>query len=101
MNDSTDARKYKMYSIISLALGISGLAFFIIHYFIYSLYWGGYVLFQFMLLSMGAMLIAGIILGIKGKRSIFSGVAIAGILLCTISIVFWLLLVGWYILYLL
>jgi hypothetical protein len=98
-SNSQNARKYKIYSIISLALGISVLILSIL----FNtndrfLDWVGNSYFLYALFAVGGALLAGIISGKKGLDSSLSGVALAGVVLCLILFVYWFLLTGWFIL---
>jgi hypothetical protein len=99
MNDYKNARKYKIYSITSLAVGISVLVLYIL----FNtndrfLEWVSNSMFLLALFAIGAALMAGIILGKKGTSSSLKSVAIAGIGICSAFLIYWLLLTGWFIL---
>jgi hypothetical protein len=102
MNDlnSKNNRKNKIASIVSLAVGISGLVLIVLFYSIEHLFltWIVSEVFPYTLLLLGAVLIFGIISGKEGEKSTLEGVAIAGRVICTICLIIWVLFSGFLIL---
>jgi hypothetical protein len=93
MNDSNKNRKYQIYSIISLAIGVLTIALF--SQFVTKgrfIKWYVNDFFPYALFIVGGALIAGIILGKKGTSSPFKGIAIAGIGICSAFLIYWFLL---------
>lgn len=102
MNDSNShySRKNRVASVISLTVGLSALVLLIVFFRIDQFFttWIGSKGFPYALLIVGVSLIAGIISGKKGLDSSISGIAQAGVVICTICFIIWCLFTGFLIL---